>query len=336
MLFPARWTALAVASLVVAAPLGAQYDQAAATPVSHCGGSRLTRTAIGGGVGAWLAFFAAKVKYSDWSDASRSNSARAARIQATVLGAIVGASIGNWGLPAACGSQGMTSLPASAPARNILSSADIAKFGQNGTVYDLVFALRKQWLHTRGVELSETPGVSMSETGGRVTSAAPTLVAYLDNARLGDLEQLRTLPLTGVVAVRYYDAAQATQRFGAGHRHGVIQVITVADQPEAVGPIGPEEIQQSRIQGTVYDLVLARRRSWLSGGTAEMPGEVAPRDDPDLPVYLNDVRVGTLAALRTLPLAGVVGVRYYDGAEATFKWGLGHAHGAIQVRTSGH
>jgi hypothetical protein len=220
-------------------------------------------------------------------------------------------------------------------ARRVITAADIQKFGGNGSVYDLVFALRKQWLNTRGVELSETPGVSMSESGGAVTSAAPTLIAYLDNARLGDMEQLRTMPLTGVVAVRYYDAAQATQRFGAGHRHGVIQVITVAEQAEATGPISVEEARQSGIQGTVYDLVLARRRSWLSGGEKAMPGEEAPLD-PDLPVYVNEVRAGTLAALKTLPIAGVVGVRFYDGAEATFKWGLGHSHGAIQVLRLDH
>ena len=54
----------------------------------------------------------------------------------------------------------------------------------------------------------------------------PRLMVYLDNAKLGSVEQLRTLPIGGVVAVRYFTGSEATYRWGAGHGHGVIQVLT--------------------------------------------------------------------------------------------------------------
>jgi hypothetical protein len=57
----------------------------------------------------------------------------------------------------------------------------------------------------------------------------PNLIIYLDNARLGTTSQLRSLPVAGVIGIRYYNGAEATYRWGAGHQHGAIQVLTVID-----------------------------------------------------------------------------------------------------------
>lgn len=230
-------TAALIPTLTLGAPLRAQIG---ATPVAPppCGtGNGVARALVGGSLGAWLGFFAMKVRYSDWSDASRTTSARTARVQGTVVGALVGASIGRWGLPASCGARTGTASPR-VPGRYVLTADEVRQAGVAGSVYDVVFALRQHWLSTRGVELSETPSVTLDERGAQVTSAvAAALVTYLDNVRLGDQEQLRAVPISGVLAVRYYDAAQATLRFGAGHRHGVIQVITIPDEsPRIVAP----------------------------------------------------------------------------------------------------
>jgi hypothetical protein len=40
-----------------------------------------------------------------------------------------------------------------------------------------------------------------------------------------------------------------------------------------------------------------------------------------------------VSELRALPVAGVMAVRYFDGPQATYKWGSGHSHGAIVVVT---
>lgn len=51
-------------------------------------------------------------------------------------------------------------------------------------------------------------------------------------------------------------------------------------------------------------------------------------------VYLDDVNVGGLEALRSIPLEQVRLVRYMCASEATFRWGMSHADGAILVATA--
>lgn len=52
------------------------------------------------------------------------------------------------------------------------------------------------------------------------------VVAYVDDVRLGDLEQLRTVQRGTVREIRYIrGATDATTRWGTGHSNGVIQVI---------------------------------------------------------------------------------------------------------------
>ena len=53
----------------------------------------------------------------------------------------------------------------------------------------------------------------------------PVLV-YVNEVRLGMVEDLRTIPTTQVQEIRYISATDATQRWGTGHSSGVIQVIT--------------------------------------------------------------------------------------------------------------
>lgn len=190
---------------------------------------RVARSVAGASLGAFIGLVAVKIKYSDWSDVTHTPTGIQARNRALFLGAVVGASVGNLPLlSAGCSRPGQVPRPGG-DARSIISADDIQKFSASGSVYDLILAVRRQWLNTRGVELSEVPTVTGSEQAPQVIPGAPTLIVYLDNARLGGLEQLHTLPITGVVAVRYYDASQATQRWGTGHRHGAIQVFTVTE-----------------------------------------------------------------------------------------------------------
>jgi hypothetical protein len=51
-------------------------------------------------------------------------------------------------------------------------------------------------------------------------------VAYLDDARLGGLQELRAVHPEAVERVQWVPAAAATARWGVGHNHGVVQVIT--------------------------------------------------------------------------------------------------------------
>jgi hypothetical protein len=112
----------------------------------------------------------------------------------------------------------------------VITTAEIQKFGSNGSVHDLVHALRKQWLNLQNISLRETPTITAQGKRGALVTPAndPTLIVYLDNVKLGDVEELRSLPLAGALEVRYYNAGQAMRRWGSGHEHGAIEVITAA------------------------------------------------------------------------------------------------------------
>lgn len=224
----ARWLVVATTVLSVA-PLITPAVHAQATP--GCGsGNRLLRSTVGAALGGWAGLVAMKIRYSDWNDASRSRPGIRGRNRGIVVGAVLGASLGNLRFSAPCRSRGVGTQPPRSPSIRAITAAEIEGSGISGTVYDVVYSLRRQWLNARGIELSETPRVTIGERGTSVTPASnPTIVVYLDNVRLGDHAQLRLLPIDGVTQVRYFDASQATYRWGAGHNHGAIHVLTVTD-----------------------------------------------------------------------------------------------------------
>lgn len=203
----------------------------AAQSASCSTSGRVLKTIGGAGLGAFVGLVAVKIVHSDWTDASRTPDGIRAQNRGMITGALVGAAVGNLPfLSARCG--GPRGIPGTVIDRRVVISSDeIRKFGPNGSAYDLVYSLRKQWLNPRGAELSEAPEIAQDQQrGGRVVKeGTPLMVVYLDNARMGDQEQLRTIPLAGVVTVRYYDPAAATLKWGQGHRHGAIQVITASE-----------------------------------------------------------------------------------------------------------
>lgn len=232
---------LALALLLPCAIDGLAAQVAPASPaVSHPSARCLVansaiRTTGGALVGAWLGFVAVKIKLSDWSDASQTQSAHRMKNQATVGGALVGAALANLMFRShGCGAASRTgtgTTPLESPGRRPITADEIQRSGINGNVYDLVYTLRRNWLNTRGVEtLSEAPREVNLEDGRTVlVPGEPKLVIYLDNVRLGTISALRDVPIAGVQAVRFFNGPQATYRWGAGHSHGAIEVLTVLD-----------------------------------------------------------------------------------------------------------
>jgi hypothetical protein len=76
---------------------------------------------------------------------------------------------------------------------------------------DLVRSLRPSWLQKRGQQSINFEG---------------DIVVYFDHIRFGGPEALRSIPISGLARIEYFDAAAATQRWGTGHTHGVIAVFT--------------------------------------------------------------------------------------------------------------
>ena len=211
----------------------ALLSQAAPRPATHCFlGTRLLRSVVGGGLGGWVGFVAVKIKLSDWNDANRSGAANRERLQATLAGAALGATVGAL-LPAHCGNSDLPTPGAVGSSLNRpITAEEITRAGVNGSVYDVVYTLRRTWLNTRGVnDFGEAPIPVTSPNGDVVViPGEPKLIVYLDNMRLGTISELHNIPSAGVLGVRYYTPAEANYRWGTGHPHGAIQVLTVVDQ----------------------------------------------------------------------------------------------------------
>ena len=80
------------------------------------------------------------------------------------------------------------------------------------TLYDVVRALRPNWLRTAptAVRGDADSGISV----------------YLDSQRAGGVDVLRQMPSTSASSLRYYGASEAQSRFGLGNLHGVIQIVS--------------------------------------------------------------------------------------------------------------
>ena len=78
-------------------------------------------------------------------------------------------------------------------------------------VYDAIAKLRPEWLSSRGPT--------------SVKDATPTAVdVYMNGTMLGKADYLRELRPFDVTDVRYWNAGQASARFGIGHPRGVIEI----------------------------------------------------------------------------------------------------------------
>jgi len=96
------------------------------------------------------------------------------------------------------------------PNGNALTRAELAA-ANSDNLYDAIAKLRPEWLRTRGPTSA--------------TDATPTAVdVYMNGTLLGKADYLRDIHLLDVSEVRYWDAGQASARFGMGHPRGVIEI----------------------------------------------------------------------------------------------------------------
>jgi hypothetical protein len=85
------------------------------------------------------------------------------------------------------------------------------------TAYDAISLRRPFFLKSRGMR-------SLHEAPAGQTVEYP--VVYLDRMYFGDLESLKTIPVTTIDEIRYLDFNAATVQFGTGHSGGIVLVIT--------------------------------------------------------------------------------------------------------------
>jgi hypothetical protein len=97
------------------------------------------------------------------------------------------------------------------------------------------------------------------------------------------------------------------------------------------------ELTQSGAQN-LYQAVQILRPNWLRARTRASMGSGARTGGASaqsaIVVYLDQNKYGTINNLSQLTINGVTEMRYYDGTEATNRFGSGHASGAIVIKQS--
>lgn len=122
--------------------------------------------------------------------------------------------------------------------RNLLVPEQFGNRGYN-TAYEVIEAMRSNWLAERGTDSFSSPA---------------KVQVYFDGIRLGGVESLRTIDLRPVTYIRFFDGIAATARWGLDHGQGAIYVST-HPLSEMIGPANPstggasaEAIHRSRAE----------------------------------------------------------------------------------------
>lgn len=226
--FPLPGIAQSVRSLDRAAPVPTPPPLHLEAPQQESAtfAKRVLRVVSGAAVGAWVGYMASQVAVGDWDDDPGIDRGSWAASGAA-LGVTLGLTVPGGRTPPARAAG----TRAERPGRDVLTTEQLRK-SRSGNVYEVIRSLRPEWLQTRGTgSMRETPrGRSVGTSIQIDQEAIPTIRAYLDDSLLGDAEELRSVDPGMVGEVRFLSAAQATQRYGAGHIHGAILVLTASSQ----------------------------------------------------------------------------------------------------------
>jgi hypothetical protein len=85
---------------------------------------------------------------------------------------------------------------------------------------------------------------------------------------------------------------------------------------------------RSQSYSNAYEAIEALRLNWL-----KPRGSDSFNTPSVVMVYLDNVKLGGVEALRGLQLSTILSIRHYDASQANARWGVGHGQGAIQVIT---
>ena len=110
--------------------------------------------------------------------------------------------------------------------RNVITADEIR--GSSATnAYDVIARLRPQFLRTRGT--ISTGGMTSRNDAGSTQegqlAGTVQIAVYLDDTVLGSVDALKQIEVGAIQEIRYYNASDATTKWGTGNSAGAIQVI---------------------------------------------------------------------------------------------------------------
>lgn len=115
-------------------------------------------------------------------------------------------------LCASCGRNEAAGSASPRRDRNVISQEEL-EGGRFRTAYEAVQALRSNWLVAKGTDSFQSP---------------TQIQVYLNDSRLGGIDNLRSINTAGITYIRYFDGISASARWGMNHGQGVIYVSTRA------------------------------------------------------------------------------------------------------------
>jgi hypothetical protein len=121
------------------------------------------------------------------------------------------------GVAAACAGPAGSASTSPRHDSTVITAEDMTRV-QATNLYDVVHRLHPEWLNQR-----------TAATVGSLDTRAPAqpidVQVFLDSQHIGTSETLKQLVVSTTSSLKYYSAAEAQTRFGAGNLNGVIQVI---------------------------------------------------------------------------------------------------------------
>lgn len=93
---------------------------------------------------------------------------------------------------------------------DVITRADVEATAADNA-FQVVRRLHPDWLITRGQATLD---------GGE------EIVVYYNNSRMGGPDALRRIQTGNIQEIRFYSASEAQFKWGSGHLHGAIQVVT--------------------------------------------------------------------------------------------------------------
>lgn len=88
--------------------------------------------------------------------------------------------------------------------------------------------------------------------------------------------------------------------------------------------IGPDELATVEVRTTALQMIQRLRPFWLRSR-----GPVGVRNEPPIPVYVNNQRVSESAPLERYTAGELLELRFLNASLATQRFGTGHPSGAI-------
>ena len=118
-----------------------------------------------------------------------------------------------------CGGGSASAEPAGAPAPtagnpSLITAAEFAASGSDGSAYDVIRRLRPSWYQARGA------------TSMNSRSASGATKVSLDGSALQSLDALSQIQGSEIKEARYLNSTDAAQRYGTSSSGGAVIVIT--------------------------------------------------------------------------------------------------------------